>query len=223
MLEGVLSPSDVPLALLPVRLETRFVRNQSANAMELLIRVYPDKIHIDSHETVLTTAEREWGKHFWEQCWRAGGVAETEALAWRQLAERYGAGRAGWIARQLRPTNSDARPQQPVPAGTPLVPPPAFPDPPTAQPGDDASWRRAPLAQLMPDRWISVAYHNGQIALVATGRDIVRPLAAGPDPSPSATAPTIADDKLAIDDGMRWMVDFGEAEARGMALRMTLT
>ena len=64
MLEQVLSPSDVPLALLPVRLETRFVRNNAANAMELLVRVYPDKIHIDSHEELLTAAEREWGKHF---------------------------------------------------------------------------------------------------------------------------------------------------------------
>ena len=35
--------------------------------------------------------------------------------------------------------------------------------------------------------------------------------------------PTVADDTLAIDDGMRWMIDFDEAEARGMALRMTLT
>src|SRR5262245_17034408 len=222
MLDQELSPSDVPLALLPVRLETRFVRNESANAMELLIRVYPDKIHIDSHETLLTVAEREWGRHFWEQLWRAGGVAATEELAWRQLAERYGAGRAGWIARQMRPTNPNVRPQQPVPPETALAPPPAFPDPPTAKPGDDAAWRRAPEAQLMPERWIAVAYHNGQVALVASGREIVLPLAAGPDPSPNADAPTVPDDTLAIDDGMRWMVDFGEAEARGMALRMTL-
>ena len=221
MLDQELGPSDLPLALLPVRLETRFFRVD--NAMELRIRVYPDKIHLDSHETLLTAAEREWGRHFWEQCWRSGGVPDTEARAWRQLAERYGAARAGWIARQLRPTNPEARPQTPVAADTPLVPAPAFPDPPTAPPGDDAAWRRAPEARLLPDRWIAVAYHNLQVALVASGREIVLPLAAGPDPSPTANVPTVGDDTLEIDDGMRWMIDFDEAEARGMALRMTLT
>jgi hypothetical protein len=30
------------------------------------------------------------------------------------------------------------------------------------------------------------------------------------------------DETLAIDDGMKWMVDFGEAERIGMALRLTL-
>src|SRR3712207_9174032 len=109
-----LCPSDVPLALLPVRLETRFFR--ADNAMELRIRVYPDKIHVDSHETLLTVAERDWGRHFWDQVWRSGRIADTEARAWRQLAERYGPERAGWIARQSRPTNLDRRPTAPVPA-----------------------------------------------------------------------------------------------------------
>src|SRR5512134_3696924 len=149
MLGDVLCPSDVPLALLPVRLETRFFRVDTA--MELRIRVYPDKIHVDSHETLLTAAERDWGRHFWEQVWRTGGIADAEARAWRQLAERYGAERAGWIARQLRPTNLAQRPRTPVPPTAPLDPAPAFPAVPTAPPGDDAAWRRAPQARLLPD------------------------------------------------------------------------
>lgn len=220
-LQAELGPSDLPLALLPVRLETRFFRVE--NAMEVRIRVYPDKVHIDSHETLLTASERQWGVHFWEQCWRAGSDAERQAHAWRQLAERYGAPRAGWIAHQLRPTNPDQQPTTPIAADRPLSPAPAFRDPPTAPAGDDTSWRRAPQAQLLPDRWIAVAYHNGQPALVATGKDIVLPLAAGPDPSPDVPTAQTADDQLAIDAGMRWMVDFDVAEARGMALRMTLT
>jgi hypothetical protein len=219
-LQAELCPADVPLALLPVRLETRFF--QVATGMELRIRVYPDKIHLDSHEVELTAAERQWGVHFWEQCWRAGGVADDEANAWRQLAERYGAPRAGWIARVLRPTNPGDRPPAPVPSELPLSPPPAFPAVAMAPAGEDAAWRRAPLARLLPDHWIAVAYHQGAIALTAVGRDIVMPLAVGPDPSPDTPLADVGDDELAIDPGMRWMVDFEEAEARGMGLRMML-
>jgi hypothetical protein len=221
MLQTELAPSHVPVALLPVRLETRFFA--VSGGMELRIRVYPDKIHLDSHETLLTVAEREWGVHFWSQFWRAGGGAEAQARAWRQLAERYGAARAAWIARQLRPLNPADEPKAPIAADKPLVPPPSFPNPPTALPGDDAAWRRAPMARLLPERWIAVAYHDNQVALVASGREIVLPLPAGPDPSPTAVVPPPSDDTLSIDNGMRWMVDFTEAEARGMALRMMLT
>ena len=57
--------------------------------------MYPDKVHLDAHETELTRAEHDWGVHFWEQDWRAGddthrrcrGVASTG----RSL--RRGAGR----------------------------------------------------------------------------------------------------------------------------------
>ena len=41
--------SDRPLALLPVRLETRFFPQPNGSS-ELRVRVYPDKIHLDSHD-----------------------------------------------------------------------------------------------------------------------------------------------------------------------------
>ena len=54
----------------------------------------------------------------------------------------------------------------------------------------------------------------------ATGRDIEPDLAIGPDlerrRAPSTTS------EPAVDEGMRWMVDFDRAEEVGMALRMTL-
>src|SRR5262249_31923462 len=45
--------TDCPLALLPVRLETRFAGGPGS-ATTLRIRVYPDDIHADSHEPELT-------------------------------------------------------------------------------------------------------------------------------------------------------------------------
>src|SRR4051812_32589117 len=72
-----LCPGDRPLALFPVRLETRFFA-QADGATELRVRVYPDKIHLDSHEPELTPAEKEWGEHYWTQLWRAGNDLQAQ-------------------------------------------------------------------------------------------------------------------------------------------------
>src|SRR5262245_14092114 len=67
----LLSPRH-PLLLLPVRLETRFAwtdgklrRFTSALGLtaQLLVRVYPDEIHLDSHEGELTpNEEKAWAE-----------------------------------------------------------------------------------------------------------------------------------------------------------------
>ena len=73
----------------------------------------------------------------------------------------------------------------------------------------------------MPDRWIAIVSSGGRPALAVTGRDIARGLAVGPDPQ--APAATIPDDQPAIDEGMRWMIDFDAAEAKGMGLRIAVS
>jgi hypothetical protein len=50
-----------PVVLFPVRLETRFFPHP-AGGSELRIRVYPDTVHIDSHEPGLTADELTWGQ-----------------------------------------------------------------------------------------------------------------------------------------------------------------
>ena len=87
MPDPLLLNGDRPLVLFPVRLETRFF------GQELRIRVFPDKIHVDTHEPELTADEVEWGKHFHTLLWNAT-TEEARKDAWRQLADRYGAERA---------------------------------------------------------------------------------------------------------------------------------
>ena len=126
-LADVLSPStNQPIALFPVRLETRYFA-MPTGGFDLRVRVYPDKVHVDTHEAELTDQELLWGKHFWEQTWRAGPDEAAKKAAWQQLAERFGAQRAGWVSRALNPLNPADRPAVVVAAGQPLPKPIAFP------------------------------------------------------------------------------------------------
>lgn len=205
-----------PIALLPVRLETRFSPLPTGGT-ELRVRVYPDSVHIDTHEPGLTEDELTWGKHFWEQTWRAVTNEPAQQLAWRQLVERFDANRAAWIVRVLQPLNPSDRPAQPLANDLPLSPPIQFPTPPTKT----ATWTRAPQTHALPQRWHVLGYAGGQLILTAQGNPIPDGLAVGPDPNaPSGSPPP--EGELAIDEGMKWMVDFAAAEKVGMGIRIPL-
>ena len=208
---GELCKADRPLALFPVRLETRFFP-QADGSSELRVRVYPDRIHIDSHEAGLTQTEKTWGQHYWTQLFKAGDDTQAQKDAWRQLAERYDVQRAAWIARLLRPKNVDGRTATTAPE---------FPPVEGVDEAEDAAWRSAPKARLLPTRWIAIVQAGGRAVAAVAGRDIRPALAVGPDPRVDGdTSPDIPADEAAVDAGMRWMVDFEEAEAAGMGLRI---
>jgi hypothetical protein len=207
-----------PVVLFPVRLETRFFPHADGSA-ELRVRVYPDQVHIDTHEPRLTADEVTWGQHFWEQTWRAGHGADHDVerakAAWRQLADRFDAPRAAWIARALTPRNPADRPANPIAANKPLPKPVRFPSPATQA----EAWTRAPETRVLPNFWVVLGYKHGRLVVNVKGREIRDPLATGPDPKAN---PSVNAEQLAIDDGMKWMVDFDAAEQVGMGIRATL-
>jgi hypothetical protein len=203
MPESSILNADRPLVLLPVRLETRFF------GQELRVRIFPDRIHVDTHEPELTADELEWGKHFHTLVWNAK-TDDARKEAWRQLADRFGAERAAWVARQLTPTNPADKPAQP----------PKFPQPPVRPENlKNETWTRAPRTAVLPDQWIASVFVPGAAPVIVTGRPILDPLPVGPNPQASTAQ---NDETLAIDSGMKWMVDFDEAERLGMALRVPL-
>jgi|GEM_PF-2076833 len=191
-----------PLLLLPVRLETRFLSARNGSGTELRVRVYPDDVHIDTHEPGLTEEEERWGNHFWEQAGdgaSGGDPTGRKQQAWQQLVDRFGSPRAAWITHVLDPAK------------------------PVTTARRDETWTRASHTQVLPNRWVAVGYREEKPVVTAWGQPIPDPLATGPSP-PRQADPTIESNELpAIDEQMRWMIDFDTAEAKGMALRIPLT
>jgi len=79
---------EVPIAFLPIRIETRFGKAADGSP-QLWVRIYPDDIHVDSFERGLTAAE---------SAARSSFLANPTAAGWTALAAQFGPGRAAWIA-----------------------------------------------------------------------------------------------------------------------------
>jgi hypothetical protein len=204
--------SALPLVLFPVRLETRFFAQTDAS-YELRVRVYPDKIHMDSHEPELIAEELIWGQHFWEETWRAATDQERAKAAWQQLADRFDPSRAAWVARSLKPLNPGDRPTSPIAPGAPLPKPIHFPSPLTKA----EAWLRAPRTQALPSKWMVLGYKDGALVVHVQGAMIPPSLPTGPDPSLTGT------DESGFDLGMKWILDFDAAEKVGMGIRVRMT
>jgi len=197
--------AQMPLALLPVRIETRFVAN------ELRIRIFPDVIHIDQLEPQLTADEEQYGHEFWAARWTVTGTDIT--ACWERFARGHAPQRLAWIVEQTIPTNfADIGRGEPV-----------FPTLSVRPPGPS----RAPTARLLPGRFVAIGFRNGAEAFRKWGGFVPATLNVGVAPSDaSAAAPEVPLDvqpELAIDDASKWLVDYGRAEQSGMAITIRQT
>lgn len=190
-----------PIALLPVRLETRFFNRGT----ELWIRIFPDQIHIDAHEPELTAAEVEAGQTYWQQRWM--GDAEMANTAWKAISQKFRAARAAWIVRRTTPVNQDQLGQ----GGAPVFPEVTL---------KAASWSRPKVARLLPDRWVAIGYRQNQELFRQWGRYVPDSLNVTPNPDPH-DATDLPEGELPIDDPMRWAVDYERALQVGMAITVT--
>lgn len=212
-LVGDLPSANLPLVLLPVQIQTRFISREGRD--DLLVRVYPDDAHVDAHEEDLTAEEATWGQAYWKLIWGQRGDREAQRSAWAQIADRFGPPRAAWIARQLTPTNLDQQPTDGASGPDPVFPALNGPKP-------DA-WTAPAMARALPDRWVVMGYRGGQRVLLETGTPIPEDLAVGLAPANAADLPAGAgEETLALDEGIRWLVDFAEAERVGMGIRVAL-
>ncbi|MFD9428200.1 MULTISPECIES: hypothetical protein [unclassified Streptomyces] len=184
----------------------------------LLVRVFPDDIHVDSHEPLPTDGEVQEGRRYWRTVWRAGRAENADGdrarlllAGWGQLTGTLGAERARWLVRLLTPL-SDTRPQAPVP-GTDPVPEPDWP---TVQ-MRGRGWNRAATASTLPDQFVVRAYQDDVLVGEAQGLPVPDVVQMGPDPD--AVPPPSG---LPLDPGLRWLTDYAEAEAKGLAVAVPL-
>ncbi|MBK8034814.1 MAG: hypothetical protein IPK17_35990 [Chloroflexi bacterium] len=182
--------ADVPLLLLPVRLETRFYRDPN----RLKIRVYPDQIHVNSHQPELSAREVELGQHFWQLTWTANW--QRASRIFKKLADTLGVWRAVWVMESTTPTNMAA-------LGT---------DKPLFPPINAARAFDAPAHfDLLPARWVAVGRLNGATVFTEVGEPI---------PSELRFAPFQLQNP---DDLDHWLADFEAAQRVGMAFEIALT
>ena len=190
--------ADVPLVLMPVRVETRFAAQGGHNTLK--VRIYPDEIHVDDLARGLTDEERDAAKVYWTVVW-SDPVPET---AWPEFVKAVGSDRAEWVAHVSTPNNLTER-------GTGVMP--SFPQPPPRGP-------RNVVARALPDRFVAVAVQGQQISQ-AVGKPIPPDLAMSPIALEGDTLER-PEETLAVPPGSEWLVDFDRAVDVGMAVEITL-
>jgi hypothetical protein len=191
---------NVPIALLPVRIETRFFNSGA----ELRVRIFPDQVHVDAHEPELTAGERDAGIAYWQARFAAPDPNTRTSSPWATFAGSVGPARAAWVAAALTPTNLAQLGQQVAPV---------FP----ATPARAAEWSRAARAVALPERWVVIGIRGGREVFRKWSASVADAL----DLTPAPDDPTpIPDDALPLQPSARWLVDFDEAEKKGMAVRI---
>jgi hypothetical protein len=210
--------TDLPLALLPVRMETRF--SGAGDTSALTVRLFPDVLHADGHMPALTASEVAAGEAFWTRCWAALDDVAAQDAAFTWLADQTGPWRAAWVARVLTPTNLGAARMR----GTPLVAGPA-PQPVTRPvfPGVDARDTADPVrARLLPWRFVLCGYVEGELAGTWLGNEIPADLALAPALADVADGEISGAESLMNAQGLEWLHDIDAAVDVGMAVRIDL-
>jgi hypothetical protein len=200
--------ATVPIALLPVRLETRFFLNDPVD--QLCIRIYPDQVHIDNHFLELLPEEHRLGKEYWRI--HRQGDGEALRAAWIRLGQQFTPTRAAWIVHVLTPADPDSGSSEPD-----------FPD---VAIGDDGTIH-VPRARLLPERWVALGFARDAATasyvplFTKWGATVPDSLSVGlsfdvlAEPVETENA---EEDTLPINPEVLWTVDYKAAQRVGMAI-----
>ena len=145
----------VPIALFPVRLETRF-SGQKPN-VDLRLRIMPDKVFVRSFEEPLSKTERRTAQAFQDLIDKAEMDADEIRAQWRGLCANTDPLRLAWAMQVVRGTVDD--------------------------PGDaDTATMRRAQSLLLPEYWFVTGMVGEQVVFQQVSTDVSPNLAFTPDP-----------------------------------------
>lgn len=213
------------------------------NYLPLNLAAEPEKLE---HEIILTIAtetplvapELTAMVAYWQTVWLADKDATGLTLAWSDLLDVVSELRAAALIKDYKPSNFNA----PPPAATTRAATMVRVEFVVFAATDELesklhAWSQPPTANILPERFVLLAYQNGVQALPPQLGNLVAPrLILGPDPAAEegedfrlateddATAdPAIKEGDLIFSEHMRWMFDFDDAVAKGMGFKINLS
>lgn len=171
----------------------------------------------------LPASERDAVAKYWTAVWNAKTDATAAADAFDQLVQELGnnESRANEIRTGYAPANLGERPTIEITKVTI-----AFLDLPPDETfqTQQRPWGRPALTRILPERLVLLGYNSGVKTLDVLGAAIPPDLIIGPDPDAAeADQIHIENGELVVPEPLRWMVDFEEALAKGMAFKINLT
>ena len=191
---------------------------QSKAAGDLILVVTADSSLTDPEKTALAV--------FWTAIWKAEGNSAAEAAAHNALVGAVGAPRAQELTDSYAPYNLSEKPAATFTRTTTNVRMsflilPKNEDLETKT----TSWMKAAQADLLPERFVLLAYQNNVKVLEELGAPVQAPFHVSPDPASDTESQFQFDEhgNLVVGDDLRWMLDFDEAVSRGMGFRINLT
>jgi hypothetical protein len=156
---------------------------------------------------------------YWEEVWRANGNVERLASAFNTFSEGRDAERVNYLLSHFVPRNIGDdfsfiadRDGAEVTVMCVVFSPDSDVD------SQRDTWTQVPKVRIMPERFYLIGYRDNVEKLKVMGNKVPLVLECGPDPSAEeGDKIDYLDGELEITQGMKWMVDFNEAQNAGMA------
>jgi hypothetical protein len=92
------------------------------------------------------------------------------------------------------------------------------------RPQKEKSWGKAPVSEVLPERFVVATLRGGQFQQIVTGKVLPQPLPVGIDPTGDQAERWnhMANGDLEVPEELRWMFDFDAAVEAGMGIRVPL-